>query len=435
MKSSKLVKNTLEAFMTKRSKSLRIDEWHFSLDNILKVTLGLKDGSIGGPYSPPSIIESLHGEIFIRWKDGRISQGNISAEDLENFRLRIENLRKMSYIDEEAPTVLEPQTFPEGLKVKDQEVIDLVRIDSSYLFDMLLFCESQLRQKPYIKNIDGSAGALHSFHTVMNSKGLSAEWEATSMGIGIYVNGSKWDSLSSRKLIPKRKLKDILKEIDNYMIHSQTIKDVKSGIMPIILTPNVFNSFLGSYLLGTHLSGEALAYNKSMFSVEDFKSNKRVFDSKLNLIVDGITDYNISTSPCSSEGIPSGKEFLIANGRLIQPLLSLKYAQKLGFKPTVNGSVQVDPGRCPYYSQLVKKISLGVVVHRVLGMHTQDTSEGNYSLSVSGGLVVKEGEIKGTVDNITISGNFLDALKDEKTRFCIYRGNEYAMKTLANVTT
>jgi PmbA protein len=65
---------------------------------------------------------------------------------------------------------------------------------------------------------------------------------------------------------------------------------------------------------------------------------------------------------------------------------------------------------------LIKEVDYGLLVYGVLGMHTQDTTSGRFSLSAPRSLVIENGEIKGKV-KATISGNFFDTMLDENTGF------------------
>ena len=103
-------------------------------------------------------------------------------------------------------------------------------------------------------------------------------------------------------------------------------------------------------------------------------------------------------------------------------------------RPTSPGAISFDIKDQMPYSQMIRGINYGLIIHSVLGMATQNSKNGEYSLTVGEGLVVKDGKIQGVLDNAVIAGNLFDALRDEKTRFARYRKDKLAMKISASVT-
>jgi PmbA protein len=57
----------------------------------------------------------------------------------------------------------------------------------------------------------------------------------------------------------------------------------------------------------------------------------------------------------------------------------------------------------------------------VLGLHTQDRSSGNYSLSTSQAVLVRNGKIQGRV-KATLTGNLFEQLRDNTLRMVSFPG-------------
>lgn len=432
MKTSKKLSEKLNQYMTKKD-DLQIKEWMFDFSEGSAISLGIDNNKIGGPYTPPVSRDIYIGTAHIRWADERISFPKIDTQALENLDKAMEEWRKASYADPEYPELLEPLPIPADLKIKDEKIVDLVTKDSSYLFEILEFYNKELSKKDYTKTIDAEVGANFTQEIIMNSKGLNTNWKETVMRTYVYVNSQFGDSYGKRKLLGPKELKTMMKEIDRYMMHSKKSREMKSGKLPVILTPGVFESFLGMYLT-QHLNGESIANNKSIYNIEDFKTKKQVFNEKLNFVIDGLKEYATSTTPCSVTGIPATKQYVIANGRLITPLTGLKYAKKLGVQPTPPGVIYPEIDKKSPYSQLIKELDYGLIVYGILGMHTQDPSEGRYCLTVNQGLLVENGKIEGTIKDAIITGNFFETLKNKKTKFAKYSEDELAIKTEADIT-
>ncbi|HEY9722735.1 MAG TPA: metallopeptidase TldD-related protein, partial [Oscillatoriaceae cyanobacterium] len=136
------------------------------------------------------------------------------------------------------------------------------------------------------------------------------------------------------------------------------------------------------------------------------------------------------------EGVPAREIALIREGRLLTPLLDLKHAKRAEMAPTPfprGGSSLRLAGPTVPYEQLIAELDSGLIVYEMLGLHTQDSSRGNFSLTVSQGLVVEKGQIIGQTKAI-IAGNVFAALQ-EPFRLGRQEGKEVpALQIHADVT-
>jgi len=432
MKSIKTLSEKLNDYMV-RNDDLKISQWLFTFGEGKSISIGMKENEIGGPYMPPSSRNEYGGSVYIRWADGTISNSIINSETLENMDTTIKEWKALSYQNIFAPEVIDPLPIPLDLKIKDNKLVEITEKDKDYLFGILKFYKNKLSKKDYTKLLTIHASVGHEYNTVLNSKGLNVEWEETGISTWVSVNNMAGDSYSKRKIPEKEDLKKIIKEIDRYMIHSKNVVQMKSDKMLIILTPGVLADFLDHYVKN-NLQGGLVANNQSIFRIDDFKLKRQVFDENISLIINGLKDYELSTVPCSSEGVPSTKQYIIADGRLITPFLNLKYSKKTGMSPTSPGKVGLEIKTKTSYNKLLHGIDYGLVVYDVMGMHTQNNTTGEYSIAVGQGLLVENGEIKGKIEKASIKGNLFEALKNKNTKFADYREDEIAMLTEADVT-
>lgn len=423
----KLSEKLSECMMTKDD--LMIRAWSFKFNEGLAVKLGLDNGEIGGSYSPPATREIYEGSVYIQWEDGRVSTAKIDAPALENLDAAIKSWKSASYFDAEAPDILEPQIIPTGLKIKDEKIVDLITKGGSYLFEILNFFRKELKKKSYAKTIQADITAEHLYSKIMNSKGFDIGWEETDILTYASVNRLFGDAYHKRRIPEKKDLKSVIKEIDSYMIHFENVAEINPGKISLILLPEVLDQFLGKLLISENLDGSAVANNRSLYSIEDFKAKKQVFDKRINFIIDGFKEHSPATQPCTHEGVPAGKQYVIADGRLMTPLLNLKHAKKTGMGPKPAGGLSLEVSEVMNYNKMVKEIGYGLIVYDVLGMHTQNSKKGDYSLPILESLLVENGEIKGAVKKGTIAGNIFDSLNDEKTKYAKYKEDRIAMKT------
>jgi len=435
MKAIKTLSEKLNDYMA-RNDDLKVSQWSLSFGKVKSISVGMKENEIGGPYMPPSSRDAYGGAAYIRWADGTISNAVINPETLENMDTAIKEWKALSYQNIFAPEVIDPLPIPSDLKLKDGKLVEIIEKDKDYLFGILKFYKNKLSKKDYTKLLTIQTNVGHEYNIILNSKGLNVEWEKTGISIMVVVNSIAGDIYAKRKIPGKEDLKKIITEIDGYMTRSKNVVQMKPGKMPIILTPGVLNNFLGHYLTGPQggLQGGIVANNQSIFSLDDFKLKKQVFDERISFIIDGLKDYELSTLPCSSEGVPSTKQHIIANGRLITPLLNLKYSKKTGMPPTSPGRTDLEIKTKTSYNKLRRSLGYGLIVYDVMGMHTQNNTTGEYSIAVDQGLLVENGEIKGKIEKATIRGNLFEALKSKDTEFADYREDELAMLTEADVT-
>jgi PmbA protein len=168
------------------------------------------------------------------------------------------------------------------------------------------------------------------------------------------------------------------------------------------------------------LSGSAVSNRQAAYSLDDFKEGKQIIREDISLVIDGTRPFEGSASRVTSEGISGGRGYLVEKGKLVTPALDLKYAGITGFAPTPGGGMYIELDEKPEerreLSDMIKSVESGLLVHSVLGMHTQDSTSGRYSISAPRCLVIEDGELKGKV-KVTLSGNFFDNINDPQTRF------------------
>ncbi|MCR5809328.1 MAG: TldD/PmbA family protein [Clostridiales bacterium] len=124
-----------------------------------------------------------------------------------------------------------------------------------------------------------------------------------------------------------------------------------------------------------------------------------------------------------AEGVPSVTKKVIENGVLTTLLHNLKTAAKAGVASTSNagrsasGPVGVSPSNFfikkgeASYEEMIKKLENGLIITDVSGLHAGlNPVSGDFSL-IAKGLLVKDGEIVRSVDQITVAGNFITMMK------------------------
>ncbi|MBO8160820.1 MAG: TldD/PmbA family protein [Thermosipho sp. (in: Bacteria)] len=190
-------------------------------------------------------------------------------------------------------------------------------------------------------------------------------------------------------------------------------KSVKSGKYRVILRHTAFEDMLS--LLRSMISAENVQKNMSPLKG---KINKKIGSDILNILDVPYHPLSITNRPFDDEGVPTKEKFIIKDGILTTYLHNLKTAKKDNVEPTGNAigasispiNLFIKPGNLTF-NELVNKLDEGLIITSVDGMHSgANPISGNFSLGARG-YRVKNGKIIGAVEQITISGNFLELLE------------------------
>ncbi|HOQ39131.1 MAG: metallopeptidase TldD-related protein [Fervidobacterium sp.] len=191
-------------------------------------------------------------------------------------------------------------------------------------------------------------------------------------------------------------------------------QSVKSGKYRIILRNDVFSDILG--MLVSMISAENA--HKNLSPLKDRLGEK--IGSDVFTVKDlPFHPMSISNAPFDTQGVPTSEKAIIEKGIFRTFLHNLKTANKDGVKPTGNAmgnsiapiNLYVEPGT-KSFDELLTALGDGILIIQVDGMHAgANPISGNFSLGAKG-FKVENGKIVRGVEEITISGNFLEMMKD-----------------------
>ncbi|MEI7556432.1 metallopeptidase TldD-related protein [Candidatus Chlorohelix sp.] len=394
----------------------KIKGWRFDASEGRSVTLSIVDNKLGGVYGPATARDSLGGGLYLIWEDEMRSLASIDRSAIPEFGERLAEWRASAYSDERAPDILEPQPTPD-IAMFDPAIMNIVDGDITELFSALKQGETELRGSG-VEFLDAGASASLSMRYLRNSKGIDLTYPSTMYSYSFYADSLYGNGYGKRKIPPVGELERIIEDVKVTTKHLKREAEFKPNPdgCRIILSPGVGATFMGSYIAG-NLAGSAVSNRQAAYKLEDFKEQKQVLREDISLFIDGLRPFEPTASRATGEGIAGGQSYLIQHGKLFAPSLDLKYAGITGFAPTPGGGlyVLVDDEK-KAFKQMVKEMEYGLLVYSVLGMHTQDTTNGRFSLSAPRSLVVENGEIKGNV-KATISGNFFESIIADDTAF------------------
>ena len=159
------------------------------------------------------------------------------------------------------------------------------------------------------------------------------------------------------------------------------------------------------------------------------KLNEKIFDGKLTLYDDPLNDRFPGARGFDDEGTPCRSFPIVEKGVLNHFYYDLYYAGKMGVPPTGHGyksamwggetvSFKPSPSLEHLYIQpgekslrdLMQMMDQGILIAGVMGAHSGNILNGDYSIGLSPGLYVENGEILGHVKDAMVAGNIFDTM-------------------------
>lgn len=183
-----------------------------------------------------------------------------------------------------------------------------------------------------------------------------------------------------------------------------------------------FSSLLGA--MSNIFSAEAVQKNISKLKG---KLNEAVASSIVTLVDDPFLKDGLANSSFDDEGVPTSYKEIIQDGVLKTYLYNLKTAYKDGVSSTGNGikgsykgtvgissfNLYIKPSD-KSFDKMIENIKEGIFITDFAGLHSGlNTVSGDFSLAGEG-FYIKDGKIDRPLNQITISGNFFELLKNIK---------------------
>lgn len=195
--------------------------------------------------------------------------------------------------------------------------------------------------------------------------------------------------------------------------------ELKTGKYDIVLSPTALSQIM-CFALFPSFSGEKVRKGSSVFKG---KLGERVASEGLNIVDDPTHDWGVGSRRFDDEGIPSSPLKLVDQGVLKNFMYDLKEAEKSDTKTTGNAiriNFKTPPiigesnlrllGKTRRTEDLMKDAR--IYVDDVMGAHTANPSSGDFSVVLNPAWVMDNGEKKGRLDGVLISGNIHEMIKD-----------------------
>lgn len=177
--------------------------------------------------------------------------------------------------------------------------------------------------------------------------------------------------------------------------------------VPVLFEAPIAASLIGHFV--SAVSGGSL-YRKSSFLLDSI--GRQVFAPDIQIRELPHLKKGLASGSFDDEGVATRGRNVVENGVVQGYFLSSYSGRKLGLRTTGNAggnhNLILDNGNGLEFSALLKKMGKGLLVTELLGQGVNSVT-GDYSRGAAG-FWVEDGEIRHSVEEITIAGNLKDML-------------------------
>ncbi len=275
--------------------------------------------------------------------------------------------------------------------------------------------------------VNVSAGRRTGRIRILNSRGTDVSTTSSAYGLHTAILFPNSYASIHRPWVHKR----FENAPDSYLrfileTYTQSLKEVqlRGGKRKVLFLPEALYALL--WRIQSVTSGRNI-YQKVSPVLE--KLNQKIFDEKLTLYDDPLNDQVPDARGFDDEGVPCRRFSVIDKGILTGFYYDLYYAGKLAVSPTGHGyksamwggetvsfkpspsleHLSVQPGK-KSFTELLRLMDEGIVIAGVMGAHSGNILNGDFSIGLSPGLYVERGEVLGYVKDAMVAGNIFDTM-------------------------
>lgn len=302
----------------------------------------------------------------------------------------------------------------------DKEIICLTLEEAGELVKRMIDAAEEVRHGAMYR---GGMTVGYSRSYLLTSTGISVEMEKTSVSAFIEPTYRRGDDVGSSY---EYDYAVSLAEIDFEAIGRKAAEKaleqfgsrrVKSGALPIILTPDSTSSFISGLMLA--ISGES-AVKKRTFASRFL--GKQIAPQILEIVDDGTIPGAIASSPYDGEGVPRRLTKVVGEGRILTFLHNSYSAGIAGVETTGHArrdyrgyvgagptNVRVKPGDSSL-EEMISETRKGVLVTNASLI--PNMVSGEFSSTIDEGFLIEGGEKKHPVKNLMVGGQILEMYRN-----------------------
>lgn len=291
----------------------------------------------------------------------------------------------------------------------------------------LLALDQKVTEKaPDIKSFMSASKELMTI-TLENTDGFSSCYRKTQWGNGMvflnekgFMDVGKSYSSGKYEVITEA---DIDRLIELYEVGKNTVS-LGTEKMPVVFDGSCMGALMLRVLAGVN-GGNVV---KKISPVMD-KINEQIFSPNITIRDDGTLPYGCNSMAFDDEGTRTQNTMLYEKGVLKNFLATSGQAKKLGIEPTGNAikrtlfSKEIEDapslfdtnliveGHVVEDKALIGSIKRGLYITGVMGAHTGNINQGEFSMNISSGYLIEDGKFVGKVKGAMVAGNIYDLFK------------------------
>lgn len=263
---------------------------------------------------------------------------------------------------------------------------------------------------------------------LLNSNGFEGVYDYTNMELDTWTLNSQGFT-STNKEHSSGQLPTVTDEDIERQLHLHRLSDVSVEIgnekMPVVFSGTTMGSLMLRVVGGVNGSN----VHKNISPVVG-KIGEQLFSDKITIRDDATLPYGMNTMAFDDEGTPAQNTLLYDRGVLKGYLTTVGNAKKIGITPTGNAikrtlfSKEIEDSPSVFETNLIvegdnvpdediiKGIKRGLYITGVMGAHTGNINQGEFSMNISSGYLIEDGVMVGKVKGAMIAGNIYEMFKD-----------------------
>jgi PmbA protein len=351
--------------------------------------------------------------------DGYSGYTTITEITEKNIKDAIENAKKIAKLKK-------------GVKIKDfgsdknkKNYKEDKKILDFEISEKFLEIKKNLTKDKHIKSYEGGLGASKRYFFYINPYTFK-ESTTGSAHFGLQINtfDKKPSNGGESQVFTKEKDIDFISVIDKAKENAKLLINPmqgKKGNYDLLFSNDATTQLLFSFIV--HPTIGELMFKKQTYLSSNF--GKNIFSKNLTITEIPQMDYFSGSDEIDDEGFKTREKKIIDKGKFATSIYDQEYAILSGKKQTGNGfresiyspvscdftNVIISPGKNKQ-EEILSKIKNGIYVENVMGLHTSNMTNGEFSLTISAGKEIVNGKYKNTITNLNFAGNCKTAFKE-----------------------
>ncbi|MDR1137719.1 MAG: TldD/PmbA family protein [Synergistaceae bacterium] len=287
--------------------------------------------------------------------------------------------------------------------------------------DMTETARSQDKRVLSVRSASWSHGFAESFYASTTGLSLWKRGTRASCGVSVVLRDGESYEMGSYGQAGRFALdldaEDIARTAVDRTLRILGGKPIPTGKYTLLLEPEVTASIVDE--IGEMFCASEVHKGRSLMKG---RLGRSIAGSAVTLIDDARLPRRLGSSPFDREGVPTGRTVLIDSGAANAYMYNLQHAAKDGTYSTGNasGGLSETPDVAPSNlilepgadspERMMKNVGRGFLVTELMGLHTINSVNGEFSLGAKG-VFVENGSWCGAVAGVTIADNLIDFLK------------------------